>query len=453
MLIINYFFILLGLLANDQQEQVATLVQNIPDNIRILNTDVQITSAGKAKIAEKYNSLTRNQNYYQAHLEKCLAYFPIIEREFLAAGVPPDFKYLALQESVLDGNAVSRSQAVGYWQFKEATAVEYQLRIDNLVDERRNVISSSKAAANYFKKSYHYLQNWVYSLLSYNLGLTGARNFIRDNNLTDRVVVDGNTHQYIVHFIAHYLAFSGNYEARRANSGIYLVEYAGGIQNNLEEIAQFVLGPQAQQPGQVSSYVQTLTEYNPWLLTDRVPQNTPYCFSVILPVGAERRSAVINQLKPYSCGGKVRGARKRTFDSREFYADSLKSLYPFILEKENFVETGKYHEILANGVRAVVADQDVKAKKMLKRFDLTQEEFEKFNDGQEIKTLEAGKFYYLAEKPETIPLSYHIASEGDDLMAIAHKYGIRLDKLLEWNGIDASYELKPGDRIRFNPVE
>ncbi len=282
-----YVLAFLGLFFSKPNEPA--LVPNIPDRARILDTDITITPAGKAKIMEKYESLTRSDKYFNDHLNRCLAYFPVIEREFLAAAVPPDFKYLSLQESTLDGTAVSSSQAVGYWQFKAATAQEYQLRIDQAVDERKNVISASRAAAQYFNKSHHYLNNWFYALLSYNLGLTGAKNYISQNNLSNNIVIDGNTHQYITHFLAHYFAFHDAYEARRNATPVYLLEYAGGIQNNLTEIAQFVLGPQAQDPNRLNSYVSELREYNPWLLADRVPQNQAYCYSVVLPVPPQSR--------------------------------------------------------------------------------------------------------------------------------------------------------------------
>ncbi len=441
-----YVLAFLGLFFSEPNEPA--LVPNIPDRARILDTDVTITPAGKAKIMEKYESLTRNDKYFNDHLNRCLAYFPVIEREFLAAAVPPDFKYLSLQESTLDGTAVSRSQAVGYWQFKAATAQEYQLRIDQAVDERKNVISASRAAAQYFKKSHHYLNNWFYALLSYNLGLTGAKNYISQNNLSNNIVIDGNTHQYITHFLAHYFAFHDAYEARRNATPVYLLEYAGGIQNSFTEIAQFVLGPQAQDPNRLNSYVSELREYNPWLLADRVPQNQAYCYSVVLPVPPQSRQQLVDQMRPYACGGKVRG-----HNSKEFYADSLKNDYPFIVNKEGFRDTKNYREVLANGVRAVMPKRDVKAKRVLRDFGISQADFQRFNDDAEFKKLKAGALYYIEEKPATIPLSYHIVEGDETLFSLAQKYGIQEKVLYEYNELDADYDLQAGDKIFFNPAE
>ena len=417
----------------------------VPDQAYVLETQITITPGGKKLIEEKMASLTRNQTYYNDYLTRCLSYFPIIERELADVGVPQDYKFLALQESALDGTAVSKSNAVGYWQFKAPTAEEYLLQIDPNVDERKNIVSSTRAAANYFQKSNHYLNNWVYSLLSYYTGLTGARNYIAENNLPPNVVVDQNTHYYIVHFLAHYFSFKDTYERQRNASEVYLVEYAGGINNNLDEIAQFVgqmVPNSGMQPGEYASMLKT---YNPWLLTDRIPEGGQYCYSVILPLRPDMRDPVISNLKPYACGGKARGAAKN------FYADTLKNMYPFIVEQEGLPETRQFKVVMVNGVKGLVPKKDVKTKKVLKKLDLSEADFTQFNDGVETPVLKANYAYYLEEKPETIPLSYHVVEEGEDLYLIAHQYGIRLDKLLEMNGLPEDYKPLPGDKIYFNP--
>lgn len=417
---------------------------NIPDRVTVLNTSVTITPEGKTKISEKLGSLTRNTRYFNDYLNRCLIYFPVIEREFQTTGVPADFKFLSLQESTLNGNAVSRSQAVGYWQFKEATAEEYQLRIDNTVDERRNVISASRAAAQYFKKSNHYLNNWVYAMLSYNLGLTGAKNYIAENGLSDNIVIDQDSHQYIVHFLAHYFAFNDAYEKQKNTAPYYLVEYAGGIHNSFPEIAQFVIAPQ--DPNALNNYISTLEEYNPWLLADRVPENAPYCFSLVLPVPQNMRQQVISKLRPYACGSKARG-----HNTHDFYADSLKSDYPFIVNKKDYQNTDDYREVLANGVRAVMPKKEIKAKQVLKTLGISKKDFQRFNDGMKYKKLKPGALYYIAEKPVAIPLSYHIVEAGETTFDLAQKYGIQQARLYDYNDLDEDYELKPGDKIFFNP--
>jgi len=421
---------------------------SIPSQVTVLETPITITPGGAQKIQEKLNSLTQSSSHYNDYLKRCIRYFPIIERELADVGVPQDFKFLSLQESTLDGRAVSKSQAVGYWQFKGPTAEEYQLKIDSDVDERMNVVSSSRAAGNYFKKSYHYLNNWIYSLLSYYTGLTGAKNHIAENNLTNNVVVDENTHYYIVHFLAHYFAFKQAYEQQKFSPDVYLLEYAGGIQNNFEEIAMFVNQIVPTAGMDVNQYASLVENYNPWLLTERIPQGQSYCYSVILPLRPEMREPVVAQLQSYACGGKARGG-----SNEGFYSDTLQNMYPFIVAREDLPETRKYKVVMVNGVKGLVAKRKIKLKKVLKDLDLTLDEFKAFNEGFAPEKLEKNVPFYLDEKPDRIPLSYHKVGEGEDLIYIANHYGIRLDKLREWNELSPGDTLLPGDKVFFNPAE
>ncbi len=143
----------------------------------------------------------------------------------------------------------------------------------------------------------------------------------------------------------------------------------------------------------------------------------------------------------------------RGHNSKEFYADSLKNDYPFIVNKQEFRNTKNYREVLANGVRAVMPKRDVKAKKILRDFGIRQADFQRINDDAEFKKLKAGALYYIEEKPAAIPLSYHIVEADETLFSLAQKYGIQEKILFEYNELDADYELQVGDKIFFNPAE
>src|SRR5690606_10078578 len=97
------------------------------------------------------DALTRYAKSFEVKVQRARTYFPIIERIFAEEDVPDDFKYLVIQESALIADAVSVSNAVGFWQFKDFTAIEMGLRVDKTVDERMNIVSSSRAAARYLK--------------------------------------------------------------------------------------------------------------------------------------------------------------------------------------------------------------------------------------------------------------------------------------------------------------
>jgi membrane-bound lytic murein transglycosylase D len=84
-------------------------------------------------------------------LERGARYEPMIRRRFEAEGLPGDLGYLALIESGYSNDAVSRSHAVGMWQFMKGTARGYGMRIDSWVDERRDPVKATDAAARYLR--------------------------------------------------------------------------------------------------------------------------------------------------------------------------------------------------------------------------------------------------------------------------------------------------------------
>jgi peptidoglycan lytic transglycosylase D len=82
-------------------------------------------------------------------LQRLPKYEPMVRRVFSEHGLPSDLVYLGIVESGFSNTAVSRSRAVGMWQFMRATGREYGLRIDRWVDERRDPVKATDAAARY----------------------------------------------------------------------------------------------------------------------------------------------------------------------------------------------------------------------------------------------------------------------------------------------------------------
>jgi membrane-bound lytic murein transglycosylase D len=117
-------------------------------------------------------------NYFQGrgrpHMERYLArssrYEKLMKKVLRDNGLPEDLFYIALIESGFTSSATSHASAVGYWQFIRGTGKRYGLEINKFVDERRDPVVATQAAADYFKELYRMFGSWYLAMASYNVG-------------------------------------------------------------------------------------------------------------------------------------------------------------------------------------------------------------------------------------------------------------------------------------------
>ncbi len=106
-------------------------------------------------------------------------YFPMIEDILDYYGLPVELKYMAVIESALNPNAVSRAGATGLWQFMYSTGRMYGLTINSVVDERRDPVKATHAAARYLKDLYGIYNDWILVIAAYNCGPGNVNKAIR----------------------------------------------------------------------------------------------------------------------------------------------------------------------------------------------------------------------------------------------------------------------------------
>ncbi len=120
------------------------------------------------KHIDTYTGRLRNQVAFM--LGAANFYMLLFEEALEAYGLPYELKYLPIIESALNPLAVSRSGATGLWQFMLKTAKIYGLEINSLVDERRDPVKATWAAARYLKELYGIYGDWNLVIAAYNCG-------------------------------------------------------------------------------------------------------------------------------------------------------------------------------------------------------------------------------------------------------------------------------------------
>ncbi len=131
-----------------------------------------------------------------AGIKRSGRYLAQIQKIFVERGLPPELTYLPMVESSYDINARSSVGALGIWQFMPRTGRQY-LRVSSGVDERRDPLESSRAAASYLKEAYENLGSWPLAITSYNYGQAGVARAVDEvgsANLVD--LIERYNHPY-----------------------------------------------------------------------------------------------------------------------------------------------------------------------------------------------------------------------------------------------------------------
>lgn len=143
-------------------------------------------------------------------------YRPFVEKILYDNDLPLVLFYLPMIESRYEKDLRSHAAAVGPWQFTRLTAKFYGLKMNRNVDERKHIILSTKAAANYLKDLYNQFNSWELALAAYNCGPTCVAKSIKKgktNNywtLVDKKLLPVETRNYVAKFMALTYIAEGN---------------------------------------------------------------------------------------------------------------------------------------------------------------------------------------------------------------------------------------------------
>jgi membrane-bound lytic murein transglycosylase D len=171
----------------------------------IYNVPIVIDSSVQSHI-RYFNTSIRNR--FEQWLVRLSRYRPLVENIFTEFHLPSDLVYLSLVESGFNPYAYSRAKATGPWQFMKGTAKLYGLRVDAYVDERRDPIKSTVAAARYLRDLYDLFGAWPLAMAAYNAGegkVMRALQKARAESFTDiskTRLIRRETKEYVPRFMA-----------------------------------------------------------------------------------------------------------------------------------------------------------------------------------------------------------------------------------------------------------
>lgn len=186
---------------------------NLPQVIKAVTLDENFTFAGErvptdiSDVRERLDRELLVNSYWHSstvtNIKLANRFFPTIERILREQGVPEDFKYLAVAESSLR-NATSSAGAKGFWQFLKATGKEYDLEINDEVDERYHLEKATVAACKYLTKQKNKLGSWTLAAAAYNAGARRISENLSQQGMNSYYDINLNeeTSRYVFRIIA-----------------------------------------------------------------------------------------------------------------------------------------------------------------------------------------------------------------------------------------------------------
>jgi membrane-bound lytic murein transglycosylase D len=378
----------------------------VPHKMQFAGMTLTIRDDARREIQKDVDALTLSPKHFTIKAERAKTYFPIIEKIFEEEHVPVDFKYLVLQESALIPDAVSPSNAVGFWQFKDFTAIEMGLRVDKQIDERMNIASASRGAAKYIKKNNFYFNNWVYALQAYQMGAGAVLKSVKDSEGgASHMEITSNTYWYVKKFLAHKVAFE---DAVSGPGQLQVSTYITSTKKSLADIAT-----------ENSLDEASLRIYNKWVKSDIIPDDRAYVVLIPKPGDGEIKLPVYmastGVVKPATAGTPI-----------------------------NKINASQAVKI--NGLVTIIALEGETSTQLAARAGIELSDFLLWNDISISDQVKKGQPYFVRKKRTRASEAYHKVMPGEDLWMISQQHGVQLRKLRKYNRLEGN-TVTPGETL------
>lgn len=407
-------------------------------------------------------------------------YFPIVEQTLDKYNLPLELRYLPIIESALNPVAVSRVGATGLWQFMYATGKQYKLNITSFVDERRDPVAASEAAAKFLKDLYKIYNDWTLVIAAYNCGPRNVNKAIRraggsKNYWEIYNYLPKETRGYVPNFIAAAYMVRFHKEHKITPRRMPLPQNTDSIQVNrmlhFQQVSD-VLGISVDQ----------LRELNPQYKKDIIP-GIEKSYALVLPLGhaasyiakekdifskdsiyfvqnnfpklmaSSNASAKPDDLGTRKVYHKVRKGETISSISRKYDVE-VAALKEWNSIRKNKLKRGQRLTIYQSAPLLAQKVEKAKSVKVL----ATEANKPVSSDSVKIETVQtvdvsseqAEKPYVASSKPSAKGKTlYYKVKKNDNLWSISQKYeGITPKEIQKENGLRSARDLKVGQKLK-----
>lgn len=409
-----------------------------PEGPKVVDQELENIPTEVNPLVEKWIAYFQGRG--RPHMERYLArstrYEKLMKKVLRDNGLPEDLFYIAMIESGFSSRATSHAAAVGYWQFIRGTGKRYGLKMDKFVDERRDPVLATQAAADYFKGLYSVFGSWYLAMASYNVGENRVKKEVMNHytrdfwELAKKRRFPRETINYIPKFIAAKLIAKNP-----ARFGFEDIDYLPPIEFDSVVINKPInLRLMAEK---INFNYEDFKALNPKFKGEIAPL-AGGSLELRIPVG-QKESAIaaadvssVQRVEYVADAGDTQTYKIRSGDSLYTIARKYRTTVAY-LRDINDLSKGK---LLRIGMRLQVPDRTPLAERGGRRTIAVASSSHK------------GPALISNLAKIEGPARYYIVQSGDSLFTIAKRYNTTVDELKKINGLRRGKTLRVGAKLR-----